>query len=148
MRIIKTFSLILFSIFILSGCSAERRLHRLIALHPELVKNDTIHIQDTAFIPETKVDTIVHYSTLRDTITITKEKLHVKIHQVRDTVYIAAHQDPDTIIITKEIPVEKVIHIQPESITDKIWGTFKYNFLLSILCVVVLIAFIFGRTRR
>lgn len=94
---------------ILSSCSPEYRLHRLVALHPELVKNDTIHIQDTTFLPELRIDTVVHESSLRDTITITKEKLTVKIHQVRDTVYIEARQNPDTIIITKEIPVEKVI---------------------------------------
>lgn len=125
---------------ILSSCSPEYRLHRLVALHPELVKNDTIRIQDTTFLPELRIDTVVHESRLRDTVTITKEKLTVKIHQVRDTVYIEAHQDPDTVIITKEIPIEKVIHqTNPSSITEQIWGNFKYNFLLSAFLLVLLL---------
>jgi len=96
-----------------SSCSAEKRLHRLVALHPELVTKDTIRIQDTTLIPELRIDTLVHYSRLQDTITIEKEKLMVRIHQVRDTVYIQAVQKEDTVIHSKEIPVDKVIHKNP-----------------------------------
>ncbi|MBN2771835.1 MAG: hypothetical protein JXR90_14170 [Spirochaetes bacterium] len=134
---------------ILSSCSPEYRLHRLIALHPELVKNDTIHIQDTTFLPELRIDTVVHESRLRDTVTITKEKLTVKIHQLRDTVYIEARQDPDTIIITKEIPVERVIHhTNPPSFTEKLWGQFRFSFILSLVCLLLLIAFVIRITRK
>ena len=96
-----------------SSCSAEKRLHRLVALHPELVTKDTIRIQDTTLIPEVRIDTLVHYSRLKDTVTIEKEKLTVRIHQVRDTVYIEAVQKQDTIVHVKEIPVEKIIHENP-----------------------------------
>jgi hypothetical protein len=143
----KSFLLLILAVFFTS-CSPEKRLHRLLALHPELVQNDTIRITDTTFLPELRIDTIVHESKLHDTITITKEKLTVRIHRLRDTIYIAAHQEPDTIIITKEIPVEKVIHKQPEPIHEKIWGYFRYNFLFSIFCIVILIAFILGISRR
>jgi len=95
------------------SCSAEKRLHRLVALHPELVTKDTIRIQDTTLIPELRIDTLVHYSRLHDTITIEKEKLTVRIHQVSDTVYIQAIQKEDTVIHSKEIPVDKIIHKNP-----------------------------------
>lgn len=139
---------VLMTILLLTSCSAERRLHRLLALHPELIKNDTVIIQDTTIIPELRIDTIVSINQLKDTIVITKEKLKVKIHQLHDTIYIEALQEPDTIIITKEIPIEKIIHKQPESITDKIWSNFRFNFLLSIFCIVLLLLVVFAKTRR
>jgi len=94
----------LMAAMLLGSCSAEKRLHRLVALHPELVTKDTIRIQDTTLIPEVRIDTVVHYSQLKDTVTIEKEKLTVRIHQVRDTVYIEAVQKPDTIVHLREIP--------------------------------------------
>ncbi|MBP7077696.1 MAG: hypothetical protein KBB11_11665 [Bacteroidales bacterium] len=103
----------LMAAMLLGSCSAEKRLHRLVALHPELVTKDTIRIQDTTLIPEVRIDTLVHYSQLKDTVTIEKEKLTVRIHQVRDTVYIEAVQKPDTIVHLREIPVEKIIHENP-----------------------------------
>ena len=111
--ILKSFIGIISILFLLTSCSAEKRLHRLVALHPELVTKDTIRIQDTTLIPEVRIDTLVHYSSLKDTITIEKEKLTVRIHQVRDTVYIQAIQKEDTIVHSREIPVEKIIHENP-----------------------------------
>ena len=107
-------SLMIMAVLMLfSSCSAEKRLHRLVALHPELVTKDTIRIQDTTLIPEVRIDTLVHYSRLKDTVTIEKEKLTVRIHQVRDTVYIQAVQKEDTVVHYKEIPVDKIIHNNP-----------------------------------
>lgn len=145
----KALLIIIFSVIMLSSCSPERRLHRLIALHPELVKNDTIRIQDTTFLPEIKIDTIVHESKLQDTITITKEKLTVRIHRLRDTIYIAAHQEPDTIIITKEIPVDKIMYKNEySSFKRKLWELIQHNLLLSAICMFLMITIFAGFIRR
>ena len=102
----KTSYIILFIIIgILSGCSPQKRLHRLVSLHPELITNDTIKITDTILFPEITIDTVIHQNTLKDTLTIIKEKLCVKLLQKNDTVYIEAQHEPDTIILTKEIYV-------------------------------------------
>jgi len=100
---------ILLGIIMITSCSPERRLHRLLALHPELVQNDTIRIQDTTILPGVKIDTLVLFSQLKDTVTITKEKLQVKLYAVNDTVYFWAEQESDTVVITKEIAVERVV---------------------------------------
>jgi hypothetical protein len=120
------------------GCSPQKRLHRLVALHPELVQNDTIRINDTTFIPSVQIDTVVHVNTLRDTVTISKEKVRVKIHQIKDTVYINAEREPDTVVVHKEIPIEKIVYQKPGGKTNNgvIW--FFVGVLVVMVVVVVL----------
>ena len=91
-------------------------LCRILALHPELVQNDTIRIQDTTIIPGVKIDTLVLFSQLKDTITITKKKLQVKLFAVNDTVYLWAEQKGDTVVVEKEVVVERVVLPKTNSI--------------------------------
>jgi PBP1b-binding outer membrane lipoprotein LpoB len=109
----KNYIIILLIALTLGACSPQKRLHRLVALHPELVQNDTIHIIDTTIIPEVRIDTMIHTDQLRDTVIITKENIRVKIHQVNDTVYIEAERESDTVILHKEIPIEKIVYQKP-----------------------------------
>jgi hypothetical protein len=131
----KNYIIILLIALILGACSPQKRLHRLVALHPELVQNDTIRINDTTFIPSIQIDTLVHINTLHDTVTITKEKLRVQIHRIKDTVYIEAEQQADTVIVHKEVPVEKIVYQKPDGKTNigLIW------FLLGALVVMVVV---------
>ncbi|MFH2143028.1 MAG: hypothetical protein ABIJ97_11430 [Bacteroidota bacterium] len=124
-----------------SNCSPQKRLNRMIRKHPELVQKDTIRFTDTTIIPEVRIDTAFHYESLKDTVFITKEKLTVRIHQLRDTIYIEAHQEQDTVVITREIPVERIIHSKTESWIKKIWKDFKYKVVLSVLLLIILIGF-------
>ena len=105
--------LIILTIIILASCSPQRRLHRLITKHPELSRVDTIKIQDTVIVTGIKADTIFHSSVLKDTITITKEKLQIRLIEINDTIYLDAIVEPDTVIITKEILVDRILHIEP-----------------------------------
>jgi len=89
---------------------------QILALHPELVQNDTIRIQDTTIIPGVKIDTLVLFSQLKDTITITKKKLQVKLFAVNDTVYLWAEQKGDTVVVEKEVVVERVVLPKTNSI--------------------------------
>jgi len=136
----KNYIIILLIALILGACSPQKRLHRLVALHPELVQNDTIRINDTTFIPSIQIDTMVHVNTLHDTVTITKEKLRVQFHRIKDTVYIEAEQKADTVILHKEVPVEKIVYQKPDGKTNigVIW------FLLGALVVMVVVVLVLG----
>ncbi|MBN2776504.1 MAG: hypothetical protein JXR36_02610 [Bacteroidales bacterium] len=92
-----------------SSCTPQKRLNRLVALHPELATTDTIRIRDTTIIPETRIDTSFNQDRLKDTVILTKEKLTVKIHQVLDTVYVEADHAADTVVVEKEVVVERVV---------------------------------------
>ncbi len=126
--------IIFFSVITLlfASCSPQKRLHRLVTKHPELTRIDTIKIQDSVFVPGTKVDTVFRSSLLHDTVSITQEKLQIKLIEKNDTVYLNAEVKPDTIIVTKEIPVQKIVHIEPEKWWVKWW------WVIVVLGVIVL----------
>lgn len=79
--------------------------------HPWLLTTDTLIINDTIrdtiriTIPEVRVDTVVKVDQLFDTVTITKDRLKVKVWRVNDKVYI--NGKCDTVFIEK--PYEKII---------------------------------------
>ncbi len=79
--------------------------------HPWLLTTDTLIIKDTIrdtiriTIPEIRVDTVVKVDQLFDTVTITKDRLKVKVWRVNDKVYI--NGKCDTVFIEK--PYEKII---------------------------------------
>ncbi len=100
------------------SCTPQKRLSRLVALHPELTITDTIKINDTVITTQIRIDTAFHSSTIKDTVTIEKEKLRLQIVEIRDTIYIEAEVVPDTIVIEREIPVEKIA--QPQQSENEI----------------------------
>jgi len=120
-------------ILILVSCSPQKRLNRLLTLHPELVQNDPIRIRDTTIIPGVQLDTVVLYSALKDTITIEKENLQVKLFAVNDTVYLLAETKGDTVVVEKEIVVERVIRKKNNE-------TFKeFNWIIIIFAFIGII---------
>ena len=96
----------LFYIFIcllLSSCTAEQRLARILRKHPELIARDTIFKKDTIITKEVRKDSIFYYNQ-RDTVIISKNNLEIKyIFNKDSTVYITGKCKSDTII--REIPV-------------------------------------------
>ena len=130
--------LIIFSILLLASCSPQRRLHRLVTKHPELSRVDTIKIQDTVIVPGPKIDTVFHSSVLKDTLIITKEKLQIRLLEINDTIYLDAEVEPDTVILTKEILVDRIIHTEPEKWWIEYWWVWALLvlFVLSILIII------------
>jgi len=57
-----------------------------------------------------RIDTLVHFRELRDTIRIKKENVKIKIHHVHDIIYIQAQKDADTVVVSKVVPVERVVY--------------------------------------
>jgi hypothetical protein len=134
-------------IIILASCSPQRRLHRLVTKHPELTRLDTIKIQDTVIVPGLKVDTVFHSSVLKDTVFINKENLQIKLIEINDTIYLDAEVKADTVIFTKEVLVDRIVHVEPE---NKLLSFFKNInfFLIIIITLIILLTLLYRRLNR
>jgi len=133
-------------IIIFGSCSPQYRLHRLVTKYPELTRIDTIKIQDSVFVPGTNIDTVFRSSLLHDTVTITQEKLQIQLIEINDTIYLNAKIEPDTIIITKEIPIQRIVHVEREKWYITIWNKFKF-WLFYIFSFIVLLIVLFRRLK-
>ena len=114
---------------LLTGCSPERRLQRLIAKHPELSRTDTITVTDTIAIPG---DTLWRSVLLRDTVTIETERQVVKVQRIStgspcDTAAIAldieARVKPDTVYSTVTVEVPRIVPCPPDTKVAAWWRT-------------------------
>ena len=97
-----------FLILFLFSCSPAKRLDRLVSRHPELKQADTITIRDTLISPGIRADTTLHLDQLYDTVVLEKERLQVKLHRTTDTLWVEGTCRPDTLIVEKQIPIEKI----------------------------------------
>ena len=107
-----TLSLLL--ILLLSSCSPQYRLNRLLALHPELKIPDTLFIRDSVIVPQVQVDTILDFKTIRDTVVIQKDRLQIKLSKIHDTLFLTGKCKGDTVYINRKIPVEKIKIVKPD----------------------------------
>jgi len=124
-------------ILLLSSCSAQWHLKKAVQKDPMILKKDTLVVQDTLVVPPVVLKDTV---TLKqhDTITITKDRLRVKIVKVNDTLIINAKCDSDTIVRTIEVPYDKVVYIEKESVWDKIKSLAIYMGLAFLLFKVIM----------
>ena len=106
-------------ILLLSSCSAQWHLKKAVQKDPMILRKDTLVVQDTLVVPPVVLKDTV---TLKqhDTIVIEKDRLKVKIVKVNDTLIIDAKCDSDTIVRTIEVPYDKIVYVEKESIWDKI----------------------------
>ena len=106
-------------VLLLTSCSAQWHLRKAVQKDPMILKKDTLVVQDTLVVPPVVLKDTV---TLKqhDTIVIEKERLRVKIVKVNDTLIIDAKCDSDTIVRTIEVPYDKIVYVEKESIWDKI----------------------------
>lgn len=93
----------------LASCSAEKRLSRIIKNNPELLQKDTIRDTTLVVVPEVYTDTILSLDSIRDTVTITKDRLQIRTVYKDNKIYIEGKCKTDTIEVIKEIPVEKIV---------------------------------------
>jgi len=134
----KNYLYILLLILLISSCSPQKRLHRLVKKHPELSRVDTIKIQDTVIVPGIKTDTVFSSSLLHDTVTITKENLQIKLIEINDTIYLNANVKADTVIIEREILVDRIIHVEPKNKLLNFFKNIKTYFTIVIILIIVL----------
>jgi hypothetical protein len=109
-------------VLLLTSCSAQWHLKRAVQKDPMILKKDTLVVQDTFVVPPVVLKDTV---TLRqhDTITITKDRLRVKIIKVNDTLIIDAKCDSDTIVRTIEVPYDKIVYVEKQSFKDKLFSS-------------------------
>lgn len=109
-----------------------RRAERLITkaeLHGAHWRSDTIWKTTDHFIPVVKRDTVV-LNAPGDTITITKERLQVKIRIRRDSIYVAGACLPDTIMIRVPVSITKTIEAK-QGIPWWVWLMVAAGFVLG-----------------
>lgn len=98
---------ILLCLVLLTGCSAEKRLLRLLERNPQL--RDTVVVHDTiiTIVEYVRADTVFR-DIPGDTVTLTKDRLTVRyVRMPGDTVYLEGECKADTIyrVVTHEVPV-------------------------------------------
>jgi hypothetical protein len=145
-------SLLILSLIIIS-CSPQRRFDRLIKKNPWLLTKDTLFIKDTIRdtirinIPEVRVDTVVEYIDLFDTIYIEKEQLKVKVWMDRyNKVYIQGKCDTVYIIRPYEKIVERKIPIRYYEKTP--WYKTLLNNVIGIFLSLLLVYFTYLIIRK
>lgn len=111
------------SLLIILSCSPQQRLERLVYRHPELRTVDTLRFTDTVITPMARIDTALSLFNLAHPSVIRHDRLELSVLRIRDTVHIRAACNPDTIIRTHTVAVEKirVVRSPPgSSLFDKI----------------------------
>jgi hypothetical protein len=92
---------------LLSGCTPEKRLARLVENHPELAKTDTVFDTIKVVVPEVTADTVVRWAT--DTIVLQEDRLRVQV--ITDTI-------TKTLKIKGQCLTDTVFQVVPKYITQ------------------------------
>jgi hypothetical protein len=123
------------------GCSPSRRLKRLVAHHPELLRADTISFRDTVAVPGVMVDTAVllhvgrgTWDVGRDSVRLEKGRLEVVVRRVHDTLFIRGKCKADTVVIRRKIPFTRIVVAEPR----KPWVLWGVIGLLSMVVFVMI----------
>lgn len=116
---------------------AQRHLQKALILDPQISAHDTIIYRDTIITPlEAISDTFFVSET--DTIILENESLRTKIIKSYDTLEVYSECFPDTIIIEKSIPIERIKYVQKESGWDSTAKTIAIWLFLGIAILMVL----------
>ena len=73
-----------------------------------------------------------------------KEKLRIKILEVNDTVFLDAEVKSNTVVLIKEIPVGKLVYVEPEKWCFRFWEFFR-AWMIALLVGVLLGLFVFRK---
>ena len=137
----KNWLLILLASLTLLSCDPVKRHARLVKKFPHVHTPDTIVKRDTIRIevPKVSVDTVFHESLLRDTVTIEKGRLKVKLYTIHDSVYVDAECDTITVekVIIREVPIRYY---------DK--TTFDWKSLLPILIFIIVVIIVYRVVKK
>lgn len=115
-------------ILLLSSCSATWHLNKAIKKDPTILAKDTLVVQDTVVVPPVVItDTVT--TRQHDTIIVEKDKLRVRIVKKLDTLIIEGQCASDTIVRTIEVPYEKIVYVEQQTLFQKI-QTLAFYFAL------------------
>lgn len=118
---------------------AEKKIYNLTQKFPELLKtNDTIVVSDTIRFETIIADTSFIDISSNDTIIVTNDKITIRYIKKDSIIYLTGECEGDTIYITHEIPVEKIVIRKPtfaERAKDWTYFAFAIAALLLVLRV-------------
>ena len=124
-------------LLLLTSCSAQWHLKKAVQKDPAILERDTLVVTTTVVSPPVAITDTV---TLKqhDTITIVKDRLKVQLIKVNDTITINAECASDTIVQTINVPYDRVVYIEKESIWDKIKNLAIYMGLAFLLFKLIM----------
>jgi hypothetical protein len=124
-------------VLLLTSCSAQWHLKKAVHKDPTILEKDTLVVTDTVVSPPVAItDTVIMKQ--HDTITLVKDRLRVNIVKVNDTITIDAICDSDTIISIVEVPYDKIVYVEKESVWDKIKNLAIYMGLAFLLFKIIM----------
>ena len=124
-------------VLLLTSCSAQWHLKTAVRKDPLILEKDTLVVMDTVVSPPVAItDTVIMKQ--HDTITLVKDRLRVNIVKVNDTITIDAICDSDTIISIVEVPYDKIVYVEKESVWDKIKNLAIYMGLAFLLFKIIM----------
>jgi hypothetical protein len=133
-------STLLILLMILSSCSPQARLQRLLAHHPELSTTDSIHFKDTVILPVMKFDTSFVFSTKVDSVVLQKDKINLVLKKVHDTLVVHAAVEKDTVYISRVVPVSKIKVVKASFLTA--FKSMLPWLVIALIALIVLAVFI------
>jgi hypothetical protein len=121
-----------------SGCSASWHLKRAIAKDPTIAADTIVRVDTTIVTNERRItDTLV----VNDTIVreIESNGARATIQRIHDTIRVDIVCPPDTIRVTAEVPVERIIYKEKKkkrSWLDKVWSISLIVLLISLATIL------------
>jgi len=122
----------------LGGCSASWHLKRAIAKNPTIAADTIVRVDTTIVTNERRItDTLV----VNDTIVreIESNGARATIQRIHDTIRVDIVCPPDTIRVTAEVPVERIIYKEKKkkrSWLDKVWSISLIVLLISLATIL------------
>tara|TARA_B100000519_G_scaffold20487_1_gene14639 strand:+ start:1699 stop:2178 length:480 start_codon:yes stop_codon:yes gene_type:complete len=118
---------------------AEKKITKLTTKFPELLQNDTIVVSDTLTIETIKADTAFISTNTNDTVVITNDRVTIRYVKKDSLIYIEGECKGDTVIVTKEIPIETVV------VRELTWSerAKEYTYFLFAIAALLLVVRIF-----
>ena len=122
-------------ISLLTSCSAQWHLKKAVQKDPLILQKDTLIVLDTVVIPPVDItDTVIMKQ--HDTITVVKDRLKVQLVKVNDTIIINAECASDTIVRIIEVPYDKIVYVEKDTLWNKIQSLIVY-FGLGLLALII-----------
>ena len=141
--------IIFLCVFFLSSCCttrvceierAEKRIAKITNKFPELLRKDTLVFTDTLTVETVFADTSFISTNTNDTVVITNDRITIRYVKTDSVIYIQGECEGDTVIITKEIPVETVV-VRELTLAERGKEYTMFLFAIAALLLVVRIFF-------
>lgn len=118
---------------------AEKKIAKLTDKFPELLQSDTIVVSDTLTIETIKADTAFVSTNTNDTVVITNDRVTIKYIKKDSLIYIEGECVGDTVVVTKEIPVETVV------VRELTWAerAKEYTYFMFAIAALLLVVRVF-----